>query len=304
MGERRGRTNEVENENGRVQLWKMASKPLIIASLLGASIGVPYFAARSKSGNSAATTPPLNANATATVAAPPLLGASASTPTTSTPTTTTVNPFPRSPSAEQALQFNVTKEWVYRSFDRKSTGPTDLGLFAVRVPLVSGTQSASLAGSLTYYFNTQNQVEHISFRGRTGDPSRLVRFLMRQYQFQPLSSQPGEQIYRVSDSGGVRSELRTRPEAIVATATSQGAHSVELELARPGSQRYLPPRGPFISIPQMPDAARPAQTPSSTADTLSSAAASTGASVKGYLGSGRYATSQEEGEANLMRWPD
>jgi hypothetical protein len=210
---------------------------------------------------------------------------------------------PRSPSAEQALQFNVTKEWVYRSFDRKSTGPTDLGLFAIRVPLVSGTQSASLAGSLTYYFNTQDQVEHISFRGRTGDPTRLVRFLMQNYRLQPLSSQPGEQIYQLSDSGGVLSELRTRPEPIVATATSHGAHSVELELARPGSRRYLPPRGPFISIPKTPDAALPAQTSAASAGTTSTAS-SAGAAVKNYFGSGRYATPQEEGEANWMRWPN
>lgn len=277
----------------------MASKPLIIASLVGASIGVPYLASRSKSGGTA-TPPQPNANATAIVASGrPIFGTSA-TPTTAA--TATAGPVLRSPSAEQALQFNVTKEWVYRSFDRKSTGPTDLGLFAVRVPLVSGTQSASLAGSLTYYFNTRDQVEHISFRGRTGDPSRLVRFVMQQYQFQPLPSQPGEQVYQVSDGGGVLSELRTRPEAIVATATSHGAQSVELELARPGSRRYLPPRGPFVNVPQTPDAA--AKAPPSNLGTPSSASASTSAAVKGYLGSGRYATPQEVGEANSKRWPD
>jgi hypothetical protein len=198
------------------------------------------------------------------------------------------------------LQFNVTKDWVYRSFDRKSTGPTDLGLFAVRVPLVSGTQAASLAGSLTYYFNTQDQVEHISFRGRTGDPSRLVRFLMQNYQFQPLPSQPGEHIYRVADGGGVRSELRTRPEPVVATAASRGAHSVELELARPGSQRYLPPRGPFINVPPTPDAAPQAQAAASSDQSSTASASSTG----GYLDNVRYATPQEEGQANRMRWPN
>jgi hypothetical protein len=193
---------------------------------------------------------------------------------------------------------------VYRSFDRKSTGPTDLGLFAIRVPLVSGTQSASLAGSLTYYFNLQEQVEHISFRGRTGDPSRLVRFLMQNYQFQPLPSQPGEQVYQVADRGGVKSELRLRPEPIVKTAGSHGAHSVELELARPGSERYLPPRGPFLNVPQTPDVALSASAASANAGAQTGATADAAKPGAGYLDSIRYATPQEEGEANRMRWPN
>jgi hypothetical protein len=279
----------------------MASKPLIIASLVGASIGVPYFASRSKSGDGATTTltsPPANV-AGAAVPAPPLLGAPLTTPAGAAPATTSTSQITattRSPSAEEALRFNVTKDWVYRNFDRKSTGPTDVGLFAVRVPLVSGTQNSSLAGSLTYFFNTQDQVEHISFRGRTGDPSRLARFLMQTYQFQPLASQPGEQIYQVSDRGGVLSELRTRPEPIVSSAGSLGAHSVEMELARPGSQRYLPPRGPFIHVPQSPGAVPPTSAPT--------AASRAGTAVSGYLGNARYATPQEVGQANETRWPD
>ena len=58
-------------------------------------------------------------------------------------------------SVAQVLRFDVTKEWVYQNWSRKSTGPTDVGLFAIRVPLVMGTQMTSLAGSLTYYFDAQ-----------------------------------------------------------------------------------------------------------------------------------------------------
>jgi hypothetical protein len=283
----------------------MASKPLIIASLVGASIGVPYLTSRSKSGdNTTATRPTPNATAPAATA-PALLGESATAPATgpiAAPAAASITPTPRSPSAEQALQFNVTKEWVYRNFDRKSTGPTDLGLFAIRVPFVSGTQSASLAGSLTYYFNTQEQVEHISFRGRTGDPSRLVRLLMQKYQFQPAPSQPGEYVYQVSDRGGIYSELRTRPEPVVATARSHGAHSVELELARPGSQRYLPPRGPFLNIPQTPDAAPQATAVSNAAS--SSPVSDDSGGLGGYFDNIRYATPEEVGQASRNRWPD
>jgi hypothetical protein len=290
----------------------MASKPLIIASLIGASIGVPYFTSRSKSDNNATANPPSPfANTASTAApAPPLLGAP---PMTSAPAAATTRPaiaaapvapaVPRSPSAEQALQFNVTKEWVYRSWDRKSSGPTDLGLFAVRVPLVSGTQSSSLAGALTYYFNTQNQVEYISFRGTTGDPTRLVRFLTQTYQFQPVSAQPGEQVYQVADRGGVHSELRTRPVSVVSTTSPYASHSVELELARPGSERYMPPRGPFLQLPQ--SAAAPSPLAAADAGTSASAASGdAGTTGSGYLDKIRYATPQEASQTIWKRWPN
>ena len=95
---------------------------------------------------------------------------------------------PSSHPPTQVLRFDVTKEWVCRNWSRKSTGPTDVGLFAIRVPLVMGTQMSALAGSLTYYFNAQGQVEHISFRGRTGDTTPLLQLLTRSYRFQPVAA--------------------------------------------------------------------------------------------------------------------
>jgi hypothetical protein len=204
---------------------------------------------------------------------------------------------------EEALRFNVTKEWVYRSWDRKTTAPTDVGLFAVRVPMVSGTQPASLAGSLTYYFNAQNQVEHISFRGRTGDPSRLIRLVTQTYGLRPAAAATGEQLFQVADSTGVQSELRTRPEPLVTSASPHGGHVVELELARPGSPRYLPPRQPSLNIPQTPDSV---QAPASDGAGAASSAgnAAEGATGNSFLNKFRYATPQEADPLNLKRWPN
>jgi len=289
----------------------MASKPLIIASLLSASIGVPYFASKSQSDSSPSLTPlpPISSGASTTAAAPPLLSAP---PTLTAPPTSSTNPQVataspatsplRSPSVDQALQFNVTRDWVYRSWDRKTSGPTGLGLLAVRVPMVSGTQSGSLAGALTYYFNTQNQVEHISFRGTTGDPARLVRFLMQTYQFQPIAAQPGEQVYQVADSGGVHSELRTRVVSVVSSTAPIANHTVELELAKPGSERYLPARGPFLHVPQA--AAPPPALPPTDAAGTTSVGAETGASGSGYFNKIRYATPEEASQTLWRRWPN
>ncbi len=123
------------------------------------------------------------------------------------------NPAPlggtRFTSIDQVLRFDVTKEWVYQNWDRKSTGPTDVGLFSVRVPLAMAPQLSALAGSLTYYFNSQGQVEHISFLGRTGDSTQLVDLLTRTYQFQRIQAPTGEQLYQVHYGGLIQSELRT-----------------------------------------------------------------------------------------------
>jgi hypothetical protein len=202
----------------------------------------------------------------------------------------------RSPTAEQALRFDVTKDWVYRSWDRKTTAPTDLGLVAVRVPLVTGTQNASLAGSLTYYFNINDKIEHISFHGRTGNPSRLVHFLTSTYDMSPAAAPPGDYLYQVADRGGIHSELRTREQSVTG-AGAQRNYAVALELARPGSKRYLPTQAPQLNIP-------PAS-PVPAAEAAATASASTSSSSVGkFFDKFRYANPQEEGNVLWKRWPN
>ena len=201
---------------------------------------------------------------------------------------------PRFQSVDQVLRFDVTKEWVYRYWGRKSTGPTDVGLFGVRVPLVMGTQMTSLAGSLTYFFNTNGQAEHISFRGRTADTTQLVNFLVRTYQFQRVDGPVGEQVYQVAHSGRVQSELRTRPESVLDSKLPHSSIAVELELARPGSRRFLPPRGPQLAIPQAASPPTSAVAPTETG----------GVGAGSYFDKVRYATPQEEGHVLWKRWPN
>jgi hypothetical protein len=278
------------------------SRPLILAGLLGATIGVPYFASHSLSGIAK-----INSNGNAP---------SPATPAPSTPPTATTADDTRLPvqspgsliydspaplegtrfhSVDQVLRFDVTKDWVYRNWARKSTGPTDVGLFAVRVPLVTGTQMTALAGSLSYYFNSNGQVEHISFRGRTGDTTQLINFMVRTYQFERAEAPIGEQLYQVKRSRRIQSELRTRPESVLWTTSPHGSFAVELELARPGSKRLLPPRAPSLQIPQVASAVSTATSASADASGLSSGS---------YLDKLRYATPQEEGQVLWKRWPN
>jgi hypothetical protein len=206
---------------------------------------------------------------------------------------------PSYPTIEQVFRFDITKEWVYQHWARKSTGPTDVGLFSVRVQLVTGTGSSALAGVLTYFFNNQNQVEHISFHGRTGDPAPFVAYITRSYGLRPASAPTGEKAYQRGNGEQVQSELRTRAESVVG-ASPIGAHVVELELARPGSKRFLPPRGTGLQVP--PVASAPATPPPPT--TTEKVGSSVKSAVNSYFDGARYATPQEETNVLWKRWPN
>ena len=106
-----------------------------------------------------------------------------------------------SPSLAEVLRFDVTVDWVMQRWPRVSTGLPYLQLQGYRVPLVTGTGVADLAGSLTYYFNAQQQVQRITFRGTTGDPSALVALLAGRYHFaRRLTNDPGVVLYEAVDS--------------------------------------------------------------------------------------------------------
>jgi hypothetical protein len=91
------------------------------------------------------------------------------------------------PPIEQLFRFDVTPQWVTSRWPQVSTvvgHPQQLGM---RVPLVSGTRSDDIAGSLTYYFDQHHRLQRITFTGLTGDPRRLLAAVVLPYG---LQSQP------------------------------------------------------------------------------------------------------------------
>jgi hypothetical protein len=290
----------------------MASRPLIIATLIGASVGVPYLASQSKTNKpTAANTPPSSAphassqSNNMTTRLPAVAPTMPAVPQLSAPTTFPMRTPPidgaQFTSVNQIFRFDVTKEWVYQNWSRKSTGPTDVGLYSVRVPLVMSPSMTGLAGSLTYYFNAQNQVEHISFRGRTGDTTPLVQLLTTTYQLEPVGAATGERLYQLQYRGAVQSELRTHPEAILYSTSANQSIVVELELARPGSERVLPPRPTGFVAPQV--AGAPADTTPAAITPVKEN--SSGDSKSGsYFSRIRHATQEEESQVIWKRWPN
>ena len=108
----------------------------------------------------------------------------------------------RRPVLAEVLRFDVTASWVMQHWPRVSTGLPYLQLQGYRVALVTGTRVTDLAGSLTYYFNAQQKVQRITFRGTTGDPSALVTLLTGRYGFaRRVLNDPSVVLYEAVDSG-------------------------------------------------------------------------------------------------------
>lgn len=205
-------------------------------------------------------------------------------------------------SIQEVFRFDVSKEWVYQNWDRKSTGLGDPELFGIRVTLITGTKRTDLAGALTYLFDGKGQVQHISFRGRTADTTPLVQLLTQTYKFERMEAPAGEQLYQVRSGTSVYSELRTRPESVLLEATPQGSFGVVLELGRPGSNRALQPPVPHLEIPEV-ATKTPPPAANSTTDATGDANAETPAEPA-LVGKLRPATQAEHNQVFNRRWPN
>lgn len=135
---------------------------------------------------------------------------------------------------EDVLRFDVTTAWVLANWPRVSAGLAELDLQGYRVPLVTGTQEVDVAGSLTYYFNSQQRVERITLFGSTGDAGKLVALLESRFGFQRMVvPEPNQFVYQVKSFGKVKSELRMRPVPVVRKDVPYARFEVALLLERP-----------------------------------------------------------------------
>lgn len=139
---------------------------------------------------------------------------------------------------EDALRFDVTTAWVLSNWPRVSAGLAELDLQGYRVPLVTGTSDADVAGSLTYYFNPQQRVARITFFGTTGDTRKLVALLESRYGFKRIvTPEPNLFVYQAKTwtYGKVTSELRMRPAPVVRSDLPHSRFEVALLMDRPKS---------------------------------------------------------------------
>jgi hypothetical protein len=96
--------------------------------------------------------------------------------------------IPATVPLDEALRFDVTPEWVTGRYTQVSSVIGDSDHLGLRVALVSGTTPTDVAGSLTYYFNQQHQVERLTLYGVTGDHSRLAELMVGKFSLRPTQT--------------------------------------------------------------------------------------------------------------------
>lgn len=134
----------------------------------------------------------------------------------------------------EVLRFDGTPGWVMSRWPRVTSGLAELDLQGYRVPLVTGTAEDDLAGSLTYYFDKNQHVAFISFKGTTGNPRKLISLVMSRYSFIPQqTNDPGVSLYQVKWNGKALSELRIRPSRVVRADQPRARFEIDLAMKRP-----------------------------------------------------------------------
>ena len=134
----------------------------------------------------------------------------------------------------EVFRFDVSTGWVMQRWPRVSTGMSDLQLQGYRVPLMTGTEVTDLAGSLTYYFNAEQQVERITFRGATGDARELIELVTKRYRFtRRMTNNPGLFVYESVHAKHKRhSILQVRLAPVVKSSNPYRKFDVTLSIER------------------------------------------------------------------------
>jgi len=81
----------------------------------------------------------------------------------------------------EVLRFDISPQWVTERFSRVTTVLAELKLDGLRVPLVTGTGAADLAGSISYYFDHSARLQRVMLHGFTGDPNAVVATMTQHY---------------------------------------------------------------------------------------------------------------------------
>ena len=145
---------------------------------------------------------------------------------------------PEDPGAvgmSQVFHFDVTLRDLMARWPRVSTSLPDLELQGYRVPLVTGAAETDLAGALTYYFNSRQQVQRITFNGTTGDGRELVRLLSGRFGFRrQLTDEPSLFLYKVPVRRGPSSSvLRLKVAPLLTASKPHQRFDVMLVIERP-----------------------------------------------------------------------
>ena len=143
------------------------------------------------------------------------------------------------------LRFDITPEWVTSRYSRVTTVLSDLQLEGLRVPLVTGTSTDDIAGSITYYFRHDGRLQRVALHGFTGDASRLVNMMTEHYGMRNRPTLDSG-VYTIDWNGHPTSVLKISRAPVMYADAIRHQQTVFLELNQPHVDYGLSPEAKRI----------------------------------------------------------
>lgn len=212
----------------------MFGRPLLLTGALAAAVAVPYLLLDEQLAKSARTQlKRLTGEAKAADHEELVALAEPTSPSAAT-TAADATAAVKAPTAvplEEAIRFNVTPEWVTARWPRVTSVTGDSSHLGLRVALVSGTEPTDVAGSLTYYFDQEHQLQRITLLGVSGDESRLVGLACRHFGLRPTQTLE-RGLYYGGNEKTPTSSLRVANLPVVKAESTHARVQVALDLKR------------------------------------------------------------------------
>ena len=146
-------------------------------------------------------------------------------------------------SVADLLRFDLTPNWVMKTWNLVTSDLPNTSLTGMRVPIVTGTEPTDVAGSLTYYFNKNQRLERVTLHGYCADPSSVLALAQQRFALRQYASQ-GTPIYLAYFGDQPISIMRVEAMPKKDEGSSSRQYEIDLEL-------NLPRQGAMLSADKL-----------------------------------------------------
>lgn len=128
------------------------------------------------------------------------------------------------------LRWDLPRGYLIWQHPNAAIVPTERNLLGYRIPFTTGLQPHDLTGTLTYYFDSKDQLQRMELSAASGNPWPMTQWLLPQFRLQPIpSTHPNVRLAILKS--------RDKPQSLLAVASGNASsastpHELFLELNR------------------------------------------------------------------------
>jgi hypothetical protein len=128
------------------------------------------------------------------------------------------------------LRWDLPRGFLIWQHPNAAIVPTERNLLGYRIPFTTGLQPQDLTGTLTYYFDSKDQLQRMELSAASGNPWPMTQWLLPQFRLQPIpSTRPNVRLAILKN--------HDKPQSLLAVAYGNASsastpHELFLELNR------------------------------------------------------------------------